>query len=619
MEILNLGILAHVDAGKTTLTERILFETGVIRQIGRVDDGNTQTDTLEIERARGITIKSAVVSFQLGDLKVNLIDTPGHSDFIAEVERSLGVLDAVVLVISAVEGVQAQTRRLLDAIRARGIPVLFFVNKIDRVGAREGELLEEIRSRLKSRVMPFNTVRKLGTRDAAVCPLERSGEQWQSSLIELLTESSEALLAEYVETNGSPSPGNIEREFADQIARGEITPVFFGSAMTGTGIDQLLRGIETLLLPAKACHSSPLAGMVFKILRSRQGEKLVFARLFSGSLAFRQRLPVRRQGGNAVDDREARITGIDLFERGSTIAVSSACMGEIVRLHGIKDARIGDVIGAGTLPEGVGAAVFPPPALESAVLPVDPGQMTKLGIALQHLTEQDPLIGLRCGDREGELFLRLFGEVQKEVIADTLAIDFGIDVRFAKSQVLHIERPLGTGRGFELIGSDDNPFAATVGIRIERAEIGSGVRYAYEPGSLPHAFYRTTEETVMETLEQGLNGWPVTDCFVTLTDVGYWSPVSIASDFRLLTPLVVMQALQDARTEVCEPVESFELEIPEEHIREAIAMLASSRAIASDISHQGETCMLRGTIPSAEVHHFEQRLPGIRTWRGIWT
>src|SRR4051794_15008642 len=183
MEILNLGILAHVDAGKTTLTERILFETGVIRQTGRVDDGNTQTDTLEIERARGITIKSAVVSFQLGDLKVNLIDTPGHSDFIAEVERSLSVLDAVVLVISAVEGVQAQTRRLLAAIRERGIPVLFFVNKIDRVGAREAELLDEMRNRLKSRLIPFNSVREIGTRAAAVCAYDPTGEQWQSRLI----------------------------------------------------------------------------------------------------------------------------------------------------------------------------------------------------------------------------------------------------------------------------------------------------------------------------------------------------------------------------------------------------------------------------------------------------
>ena len=290
-----------------------------------------------------------------------------------------------------------------------------------------------------------------------------------------------------------------------------------------------------------------------------------------------------------------------------------------MRLHGIKDARIGDMIGEGSIPERVGASVFPPPALESAVQPVDSGQMTKLGIALQHLTEQDPLIGLRRGDREGQLFLRLFGEVQKEVIAETLAIDFGIAVHFAESQVLHIERPLGTGHGFELIGSDENPFAATVGIRIERADIGSGIDYAYDPGSLPHAFYRATEETVMETLEQGLNGWPVTDCLVTLTDVGYWSSVTVAADFRFLTPLVVMQALQEACTEVCEPVEAFALDVPVETIGETLSALAVARAITSDISRHGEMCHLSGTIPSAEVHHFEQRLPGISRGLGDWT
>src|SRR5215203_2586772 len=170
MEILNLGILAHVDAGKTTLTERILFETGVIRQTGRVDDGNTQTDTLEIERARGITIKSAVVSFQLNDLKVNLIDTPGHSDFIAEVERSLRVLDGVVLVVSAVEGVQPQTRRLARAIQSVGLPLIIFINKIDRLGARGEPLLDDIRRKLNLRLVAMNAAVGMGERYAAVVP-----------------------------------------------------------------------------------------------------------------------------------------------------------------------------------------------------------------------------------------------------------------------------------------------------------------------------------------------------------------------------------------------------------------------------------------------------------------
>lgn len=620
MEILNLGIVAHVDAGKTTLTERILFETGVIKRAGSVDHGDTQTDTLEIERARGITIKSAVVSFRLGDRKVNLIDTPGHSDFIAEVERSLGVLDAVVLVVSAVEGVQAQTRKLMDAIRARGIPVIIFANKIDRAGAKDDALLAEIQKRLTCRVLPCNRPVDAGMRTAQAISIDRGDDAWRTGLVDLLAESSEELLADYIESNGNPATGLIERELAAQIASGEIVPLYFGSAMTGTGVAQLLDGIETLLPRAATRHAAdaPLAGIVFKIQRNRQGEKLVFARIFSGTMTARDRISTWRAGAFGDEPAEARVTGIDCFDRGATTAVAAAGPGEIVRLHGLKEARIGDRLGSGCLPEGIGAAVFPPPALESAVHPRHSDQATKLGIALQHLAEQDPLIGLRVGEREADLSLRLFGEVQKEVIVETLKLEFGIDVHFSESQVLHIERPLGSGSGFDLIGSDENPFAATLGMRIERAEPGSGIGYHWEPGSLPHAFYRATEETVMETLEQGLHGWQVTDCVVTLTDVGYWSPISIASDFRMLAPLVLMQAVHEAGTEVCEPVEAFTLEIPAETVSEILSALVAARATTGDIWREDDTCHLTGTIPSAEVHRFEQRLPGISRGLGIW-
>src|SRR4029079_8745463 len=196
MAIINLGILAHVDAGKTTLTERILFETGVIASVGSVDKGTTQTDTLELERARGITIKSAVVSFQVGRFKVNLIDTPGHSDFIAEVERSLRVLDAVVLVISAVEGVQPQTRRLTRAIRDARLPPLIFVNKVDRLGARGDELLEEIHDKLNLRALPMSVVTGAGDRSASVVPRDRVSPTWRGPVIDLLAETSERVIEE---------------------------------------------------------------------------------------------------------------------------------------------------------------------------------------------------------------------------------------------------------------------------------------------------------------------------------------------------------------------------------------------------------------------------------------
>src|SRR3712207_6468949 len=185
MAVINLGILAHVDAGKTSLTERILFETGVIKAVGSVDKGTTQTDTMELERARGITIKSAVVSFRLNNLTVNLIDTPGHPDFVAEVERSLRALDGVVLVVSAVEGVQAQTRRLARAVRAADLPLLVFVNKVDRLGARGEALLEELRRKLNLRVVAMDAATGIGARTATVAACDRGDPAWRGPLIDL--------------------------------------------------------------------------------------------------------------------------------------------------------------------------------------------------------------------------------------------------------------------------------------------------------------------------------------------------------------------------------------------------------------------------------------------------
>ena len=548
MAIVNIGILAHVDAGKTTLTERILYETGVIQSVGSVDKGTTQTDTMELERARGITIKSAVVSFQLNDLKVNLIDTPGHSDFVAEVERSLRVLDAVVLVVSAVEGVQPQTRRLARAIRAANLPMLIFVNKVDRLGARGDELLEDIRVKLNLRVVPLNAAIGLGSREAGVVPSDRNSVAWREPVIDLLAETNERVIEEFDRTGGELSGSFLEAELRAQIARGSVVPVFFGSAITGAGVPEILAGIEEWLPAAGEDNDAPATGTVFKIDRRASGEKIVYVRLFSGSLVVRQRLMLRRHDAfGEMQEIEERITGIDRFSAGAAGSVETARAGEIAVLHGLRSARIGDRIGEVDAGAGEIAPAFPAPSLESVVRPVDPGHITELRTALDQLAEQDPLISLRQRNQEGEISVRLYGEVQKEVVMETLSRDYGVEVTFGPSRTICIERPLGTGEDAEIIFEDPNPFYATVGIRIEPAERRSGVRYVRELGSLPLAFYRAIEETVYETLTQGLSGWEVTDCVVTLTHAGFNSVLSTAGDFRKLTPLVLMRGAVKCR------------------------------------------------------------------------
>jgi ribosomal protection tetracycline resistance protein len=237
---LNLGILAHVDAGKTTLTERLLYAAGVIDELGSVDSGTTQTDSLALERQRGITIKSAVASFAIGDVAVNLIDTPGHPDFIAEVERVLSVLDGAVLVISAVEGVQAQTRVLMRALQRLRIPTLLFVNKIDRPGATDQRVLQEISERLTPASVSVGSAQGLGTRAA---DFTLWGSDDGARLAEVLAERDDGILAAYVDDEAGVSSDRLRRALSAQTKRVLVYPVFFGSAITGAGVELLMRGV----------------------------------------------------------------------------------------------------------------------------------------------------------------------------------------------------------------------------------------------------------------------------------------------------------------------------------------------------------------------------------------
>jgi ribosomal protection tetracycline resistance protein len=619
MAIVTIGILAHVDAGKTTLTERILFETGVIAAAGSVDKGTTQTDTLELERARGITIKSAVVSFPLHGRTVNLIDTPGHADFVAEVERSLRVLDGVVLVVSAVDGVQPQTRRLARAVRDAGLPMLIFINKVDRLGARGADLLAELRHALKLPVVPMTLPAGIGTGAAIVTPCNRADPAWRDALIDLLAEANERVIAEFERTGGHLSDTFLHDELREQVQAGAIAPVFFGSAITGAGVPELLAGVAEWLPVVNAEQGAHLTGTVFKIARQPSGEKLVYARIFSGALAVRQRVAVcRRDVFGELEQVEERITGVDRFVPEGATTGEAASAGEIVVLHGLRAARIGDRIGGDAAPDRDLAPAFPAPALESIVRPVQPGQITQLRAALDQLAEQDPLISLRQCNEEGEVSLRLFGEVQKEVVAETLLRDYGVAATFGPTRTICIERPAGTGEHAEFMSEGGNPFYATIGFRIEPAERGSGVRYVRELGALPLAFYRAIEETVHQARAQGLFGWEVTDCVVTLTHAGFSSVMSTAADFRKLTPLVLMQALRHAGTHVCEPIETLELDIPEDTFGAVCGALVHARATICNASREGTSQRVMAEIPTAELRGVERQLPGLTRGEGGW-
>ncbi|MFJ4535629.1 GTP-binding protein [Streptomyces tibetensis] len=614
MHMLNLGILAHVDAGKTSLTERLLHSAGVIDEIGRVDDGNTRTDTLALERRRGITIKSAVVSFPLDGVTVNLIDTPGHPDFIAEVERVLGVLDGVVLVISAVEGVQAQTRVLMRTLQRLRIPTLLFVNKIDRSGARHDEVLREIAARLTPAIVPMGTATGLGTRAARF-----TAGPGPAGALDVLTGHDDALLSAYVEN--AVTDELLHGSLVAQTRETLVHPVYFGSAATGAGVQELLSGIETLLPVADGDADGPVSATVFKVDRGPAGEKVAYARMFSGTLRTRDRVPFGSDGA------EGRITGISVFGHGTDTREDSVTAGRIARLTGLGDIRIGDAIGE---PRKAYEHFFAPPTLETVVVPGPGVNRGALHLALTQLAEQDPLIGLRRDERRQETSVSLYGEVQKEVIQATLAEEYGLDVTFRETTPLCVERPVGTGQAVEFNKKDPNPFLATVGLRVDPAPVGSGVafRLEVELGSMPYAFFKAVEDTVRETLDQGLHGWQVTDCVVTMTHCGYSprqshahqgfdkSMSSTGADFRGVTPLVLIEALRRAGTRVHEPMHRFRIEAPADTLGALLPVLAQLAAVPETTRNRDDVCVLDGTVPAARVHALGQRLPGLTRGEG---
>ncbi|MFI2410857.1 tetracycline resistance ribosomal protection protein Otr(A) [Streptomyces sp. NPDC018947] len=613
MHTLNIGILAHVDAGKTSLTERLLFDHGAVDRLGSVDAGDTRTDDGEIERRRGITIRSAVAAFTVGGTQVNLIDTPGHSDFVAEVERALEVLDGAVLLLSAVEGVQARTRVLMRTLRRLRLPTLVFVNKIDRPGARTGDLLADIRRRLTPHIAPLSEVTDgLGTPAARVRPLLLTDPAVRARTAEALAEVDTDMLAAVVD-GPRPTAGEVRTALAARTADGSFHPLYFGSALGGQGVAELVEGLVRLVpSPAPAAGPGPARGTVFAVRPGPGGERTAYLRLYDGEVRPRQRLTfLRREADGRTGEVAGRVTRLDVVGGSGTLTAGNiaALSGPSVRVGD----RLGDAVG--------GAPQFAPPTLETLVRARRPEQAAPLRSALLALADQDPLLHARPAE-SGATALLLYGEVQMEVLAATLAGDFGIEAEFSPGRVRFLERPAGTGEAVdELPWHDHTRYWATIGLRVEPGPRGSGGVFAYETelGALPRAFHQAVEETVHATLLNGLSGAAVTDYRVTLIRSGFCSPVSTAADFRGLTPIVLRRALRRAGTVLHEPYHAFEAEVPPDALASVTAHLASLGADFTGTTGGDPAWLITGELPARRVREAELRLPGLTRGEAVWS
>jgi ribosomal protection tetracycline resistance protein len=568
------------------------------------------------------------VSFAIDDVTINLIDTPGHPDFIAEVERVLSVLDGAVLVMPAVEGVQPQTRILMRTLQRLHIPTLLFVNKIDRPGASDERVLQAISERLGLAIVPMGFTRALGTRDAAFTRWGADDAASRARLAEVLAEGDEAILAAYVENEAGVPDGRLREELEAQTKRALVHPVFFGSAITGAGVEPLMAGIAELLPAAASDAEGPVSGTVFKIERGAGGEKIAYVRMFSGTVRTRDRLRFGR-------GHEDKVTAIGVFERGSVARRASVSAGEIAQVWGLGDVQIGDRLGAvGT--DGTDHQ-FAPPTLETVVVPRRSDDRARLPVAHAQLAEQDPLINVRQDDARQEISVSLYGEVQKEVIEATLASDFGLAVRFRETTTIYVERPTGTGYAVEFLQEETNPFSATIGLRVDAAPIESGVRFRLDvnPRLVPVYIYGSVDnfvdvmtQHIGRTLQEGLFGWQVTDCVVTMTECGYYigdgpgkpsgiTPRTTAAHFRGLTPLVLMEALKQARTTVCEPIMRVSIEIPTDDVSAVLAAVARLGGTIETQSVRKDLSVIVAVLAAAQVQDLRRELPGVTGGQGV--
>ena len=605
---LNLGVLAHVDAGKTSLTEALLHAGGAIASLGRVDDGTTRTDSLAVERRRGITVRSAVATFQVGNVAVNVLDTPGHPDFIAEVDRSLGVLDGAILVVSAVEGVQAQTIVLSRALRRLDVPHLIVVNKVDRRGADVDRVTAAVQRRLAGSVIPFGTVYGLGDADAAVAGLDLHSAAVREDLTARLAEHDDDLLAAWLDSGQPPTAVTLRMVLERLTRQCVVVPLLPVSARTGAGVSQVLDAVTTLLTPPPVSVES-LSAQVFAVELAATG-RICVTRMRSGKLTVRDHVEL-------TESRSGTVTALEAHEPEGAVTSRQVVAGQIARVHGLGTARIGDWIGVTSRAR---SSSFPPPAMQTTVVASDPDRTTDLHRALSELADIDPLIQVRPGRHNGGLRISVYGQVQQEVIAELLAADYGLEVEFSATGVVCIERPARTGSAVRRLGDPGHLHGYTLGAQVEPTAPGSGVQVSVTADRLtvPLHVYSTMEGYASairgyldEPLAAGPHGWAVTDVQVTVIESGYPPAGPAPADVRHTTAEVVAEALRRAGTVVCEPVDRFRLEVPDETSSAVLNLIARHRGVPTAPATADGITVLTGSIPTVEVDSVRAGLPSV--------
>jgi len=603
---INLGILAHVDAGKTTLTEHFLYNSGAIRTLGSVDKGSTNTDSLDLEKERGISIKSATTSFEWKNTRINLIDTPGHVDFSSEVERALCVVDAVILVVSAVEGVQAHTLNIWDSLQELQIPTIIFINKIDRQGADTETTITQLEQDLKAKPVVIYTSENDGLANAAITAVFNTSTDnavIKEKTVEHLLDCEEHLLERFLN-----SEIITDDEYLKTIRKltidNKVTPIYTGIAKNNIGVTELLDGIIDYCPNSKTTVNKELSAYVFKLEHHKVFGTMAHVKVFSGELLSKSTIY------NHTQQIETKINQTKQLHHTKYIDNIILSSGDIGVITGVLGTKSGDILG-----DSRGVPKLPQlhiPVLTVQVIPNNNADYNGLVEALLQLDREDPSLKFKWFKAEKELQLLLMGQMQIEILEHVLSTRFSIEASFTAPQVVYKETISTSAKGYIRYWMP-KPCWAIMTFLIEPAPLNSGVNYSsiVSQNDIHVKYQNEIERTIPKALAQGILGWEVTDVKITLIKGEDHNVHSRPGDFNLATPMGIMQGLKTGGTHLLEPILSFEIKANEALLGKIASELSTRRAIFDTPKFIDDTFSLKGTIPVATSLDFSIKLNAI--------
>lgn len=585
---LNIALLAHVDAGKTSITEQLLYHCGEIKKLGLVDKGTSASDVMLVEKERGISVMASHMSLNYKGVHINILDTPGHADFISEVERSLLAVDLVVLVLSAYEGVQAQTRNIWTLLQKLKLPTIFLINKIDKSDFDPDFLIQNIHQELTFNALPAQVLNMEPNMKINFIWSDDpfKGSLVYENLIEKLSEYDDRLLEQYL-AEEQIDRGILKEVYLKSIVHSKVYPVLFSSAKMGLGIEALLMELEAFYSMMNFEEASDLSAIVFKISQHPQFGKLAHLRLFAGSLKKKQLVYNQRLG------EEEKVNQIKTVFSQKLTDLEEAGPGDIIAVSGFGHIALGDVLGRDELSRKWSFNTVP--ILKVQVKPIHSVDYVKLSEALMQLNQEDPLLDFQWFKESEEFHMKINGQIQVEILEQILMERFQIEAHFEDPSVIYKETPSQTAYGFDAY-TMPKPCWAVLKFKLEPGDPGSGVEYASEVGvnDILIRYQREVERTIPKALEQGIKAWEVTDIKITLVEGEDHVVHSRAGDFGVATPMAIMNGLQKAGTTLLEPIMKFIIEAPEEYMG----------GITSDI------ILMRGSFEQPEIEEGKMKLSG---------